>query len=131
MVLLLAGLGLGVLLARDTDRLYDNAHTVLGTVVLVLLLVVQPVLGWAQHLFYRRFKRRGGLGWGHVVLGRGLLVLGVVNGGLGIGLARRDREGMAPGKAYIGVAASMGMFYVVAILFTAWWRRGRGESAEK
>lgn len=58
----------------------------------------------------------------HAWLGRITILLGVVNGGLGLKLAREDGT---PRKAYIIVAAVMGALYIITVVITAVlkWRR--------
>ena len=48
--------------------------------------MVQPILGLFHHLDFRRTKKRGILGHIHTWYGRSIMILGVINGGLGIQL---------------------------------------------
>lgn len=51
------------------------------------MLGIQPVLGILHHLQYRRRGSRGIFGYVHIWYGRALIILGMVNGGLGLQLA--------------------------------------------
>lgn len=84
------------------------------------LVACQPVMGYLQH---RYFVKRGGgrsiFGYLHRWLGRAMLVLGVVNGGLGLWTARREigEEGASRGViiAYGVVAGVVGVVYLVVV----------------
>ncbi|KAL1881487.1 hypothetical protein VTK73DRAFT_3549 [Phialemonium thermophilum] len=63
-----------------------NYHPIIGIVVLVALLI-QPFLGLIHHARFKRLRRRQV--WSHLHLwnGRLMIPLGIINGGLGLGLA--------------------------------------------
>ena len=50
------------------------------------LFCIQPILGVVHHLQYRRLRRRGAFGHVHIWYGRSIMILGIVNGGLGLQL---------------------------------------------
>jgi hypothetical protein len=52
-----------------------------------VLLGAQPVLGYLHHRQYLRTRRRAPVSHAHIWWGRLLMVLGVINGGLGLQLA--------------------------------------------
>ncbi|KAI9171377.1 hypothetical protein HJFPF1_00859 [Paramyrothecium foliicola] len=100
-----AGFALGYVVAeRDgyvsyftTDRLahpanppflqwWQQTHTKMGTVV-VALLGLQPVLGWIHHQHYMKHQKRGAFSYIHISYGQVLIIVGIVNGGLGLQLA--------------------------------------------
>ncbi|KAB5563596.1 hypothetical protein GE09DRAFT_1113060 [Coniochaeta sp. 2T2.1] len=84
--LMWAGFGLGVTYARYLNILFDQTHTILGTVV-VCLLAIQPALGYAHHRHFLKHGARGIISHVHIWYGRALMILGVINGGLGLQLA--------------------------------------------
>ncbi len=100
----------------------SNGHPVLGTVIIALLLV-QPVLGYVQHRIYVRRKEQRGTGWGivHVWYGRVLILLAVINGGLGLQLSGNTVAGEI---AYGVVAGVMGVLYL-AVLGWIYLRKGK------
>lgn len=99
--------------ATPTDRsviqLHKNAHTILGTVV-VAALILQPFLGLIHHW---RFKKTGGRTvWStiHKWYGRVFMILGIVAGGSGLGLASDTPTYSKPGMiAYAVLAAVAGV----------------------
>jgi len=112
--LLITGLGLGVHLAQMLDELYKSpgkTHTIFGTVIIGLFLI-QPFLGLLQHLHYRRSLDRSAYGYAHIWYGRVLMILAVVNGGLGLQLADNSTGGTI---AYGVVAGIVGVVYIGTI----------------
>ncbi|KAH8652635.1 hypothetical protein BGZ60DRAFT_436224 [Tricladium varicosporioides] len=110
---MIAGLGLGVKLAQYRELLFNNTHTILGVVVVALLLL-QPFLGIAHHHLYKKHSSRTAVSHVHIWYGRSLMLLAVINGGLGIKLAANTISGRT---AWIVVSAVMGTLYIGAILF--------------
>lgn len=90
-------------------QLFDQTHTILGTVV-VCLLAIQPALGYAHHRHFLRHQRRGLVSHAHIWYGRALMLLGVVNGGLGLQLADADDSLVI---AYSVVAGVMFLLYAI------------------
>ncbi|KAL8303450.1 hypothetical protein RB597_005062 [Gaeumannomyces tritici] len=87
-----------------------NFHPIIGLVVLVMV-VAQPVLGYLHHAAYKRLGRRQA--WSHLHLwnGRVAITLGIVNGGLGLMISR------APARlttAYTVVSAVMWVLWFCA-----------------
>ncbi|KAH6664281.1 integral membrane protein-like protein [Halenospora varia] len=110
---MIAGLGLGVKLAQYRELLFNNSHTIFG-VVIVALLLLQPFIGLAHHHLYKKHSSRTGVSHAHIWYGRILMLLAVINGGLGIKLAANTTSGRT---AWIVVSAIMGTLYIGAILF--------------
>ncbi|RYP40263.1 hypothetical protein DL767_001806 [Monosporascus sp. MG133] len=106
-----------------------STHTNLGTVV-VCLMFLQPIGGYMHHRHYLRHKQRGVISHVHIWYGRTLMVMGVVNGGIGI---RWATDGEVRGSplmtAYIVVAAVMAVIYMGAKGFGVARRRRRGGAA--
>ncbi|KAF7545867.1 hypothetical protein G7Z17_g8857 [Cylindrodendrum hubeiense] len=120
-----AGFGLGYVAARDDAIFWKNTHTKMGTIVCALL-GLQPVLGWAHHQYFRKHQQRGLISHGHIWYGRILMVLGVVNGGLGLELASSPRSLTI---AYSVVAAIVSILYVAGTLVGG--MRKRRQSAKR
>lgn len=93
--------------------------------LVALFATAQPIIGFLQHRHFRNYKARGVFGYMHLWLGRILIVLGVVNGGLGLKLS--DEEGKAK-TAYIAIAAVVGSIYILTLMTTALLKR-RGSKA--
>ena len=122
--LAIAGLGLGIWLGLYV-RYLDYAHTVIGMAVLATMLL-QALLGGTHHMQYKNSPKK--TAWGgliHAWLGRALLALGIINGGLGLMLAENTKGGEI---AYGVVAGVVGLMYLSVI--TLWLiRRKRGKTA--
>lgn len=117
-LLYVAAFGIGVYMAVHLD-LMNQAHAVIG-IVLFILLLFQPLLGFLHHHMFKKHARRVVWSYGHIWLGRILITLGIVNGGLGLQLAQQTRIFAPSTGAIIGysvVAAVMWLLYVAAAIY--------------
>ncbi|KAJ5484168.1 hypothetical protein N7539_005964 [Penicillium diatomitis] len=119
-----AGFGLGVSMAKDVHILKHH-HAIVGFVVVCCLVLFQPLMGLLQH---RHFKKSGGKGpfaYFHRWLGRAMIILGVINVGLGFELTGIGSSAVPRGAviAYGTVAGVLGLMYIVVIVGKA-ARRG-------
>lgn len=123
-VLLIAGLSLGIILARRIGDL-DGAHMVIGFIVTLSLILVQPAMGLYQHLYYHRTGGSSIFGLAHRWLGRTMMILGIINGGLGWQLTGNT-------GAYLpyGIVAGLVFLIYIAVLGFAWYRSGSPKDAE-
>jgi hypothetical protein len=121
LVVALAGLGLGVSMARDVNLL-TNHHPIIGLVVVAGLTVFQPIMGLLQHRFYRKTGGKGIFGYVHRWFGRVMIVLGIINAGLGFQLAQGPQGAII---AYSVVAGVVGLFYCAVVI---WVQMGRKRS---
>ncbi|RDA91767.1 hypothetical protein CP533_4766 [Ophiocordyceps camponoti-saundersi (nom. inval.)] len=85
-----AGFGIGYFIAQRRGILFAGPHTRLGTCVCALM-CLQPVLGYLHHMYYLKNRTRGPVSYAHIWYGRSLMILGLVNGGLGIWLTGSNR----------------------------------------
>ncbi|KAI5926342.1 hypothetical protein F4810DRAFT_591419 [Camillea tinctor] len=108
-----AGFAIGIVLAQRTGINFTTHHTNLGTAV-VALFGVQPALGYLHHMHYVRAQSRGVVSHVHVWYGRALMILGIVNGGLGLLLAG-SRHALV--VAYAVVAAVVFVAYLAGAAF--------------
>ncbi|ATY58696.1 cellobiose dehydrogenase [Cordyceps militaris] len=106
-----AGLGLGYVMADQLGIFWQNTHTRLGIIVCALMFL-QPILGALHHRSFKSAGRRGPLSHIHVWYGRALMILGIINGGLGLQLAN---AGMPFRTAYIVLSAVIAGSYFLAI----------------
>ncbi|OOF91473.1 iron reductase domain protein [Aspergillus carbonarius ITEM 5010] len=119
LTLTLAGLGTGIYLARTAHQL-TNPHPIIGIVVVGILVLVQPVLGMLQHRRFKESGRPGGrIGVVHRWVGRGGILLGMVNGGLGFRLAGVGGR-FAPVGAVVGYAVVVGVVGMVYLGVLGW-----------
>ena len=135
--------GLGIWLARTFPNVWNDAHTRLGLAVLALALL-QPVFGTLHHRLSKRraadatagraIKSPGRTSFGriHIWLGRSLILMGIVNGGLGIRLAGKSplqssSTTTKAATAYGVVAGGMfALYFILVVLFEI--RRRRAHS---
>ncbi|KAI5466141.1 hypothetical protein BGZ63DRAFT_123742 [Mariannaea sp. PMI_226] len=108
-----AGFGVGYVLAHDLDLFWANAHTKIGTIV-VSLMGIQPILGWLHHQHFLKHRRRGIISYAHIWYGRALIIVGIINGGLGLQLANA-KTGLI--IAYSVVAGVIAIAYLSGNLF--------------
>ncbi|KAL4941770.1 hypothetical protein BDV06DRAFT_175991 [Aspergillus oleicola] len=107
-VLMIAGLAIGIRVGKILDRLHNNGHTILGTVIVVFLLI-QPFIGFWHHHRFKKTQSAGMWTHVHIWLGRIFLVLGIINGGTGLKLADNTTGGTI---AYAVVAGLFGLAYI-------------------
>lgn len=104
--------GLGIYYATEMD-LTSNSHPIIG-IALFILLLIQPLSGLLHHKLFKKHETRTAWSYGHLSIGRIAIVLGIINGGLGIRLAGDVSQG---GKvAYAVIAAIMGLSYLASVI---------------
>ena len=96
-----------------SPQFFMNTHTQLGVFV-VALMGLQPFLGLLHHRHYLKHRGRGIISHVHIWYGRALIIIGIVNGGLGLQLAGTPRHFCI---AYIVVACVLATAYVSAFVF--------------
>ncbi|KAI1618064.1 hypothetical protein EDD36DRAFT_425561 [Exophiala viscosa] len=136
-ILMLVGLAMGVRLANKLDEI-DKYHQVIGFIVVGWMVIIQPALGLAQHLNFRKNGTRSPMGHGHRWVGRAMILLGIVNGGLGFMQAGKVGSEETPTYAvilYSAVAVAIFVLYFAvatfAPAFTARRNAARGAVTEK
>ncbi|KAF7554957.1 hypothetical protein G7046_g6673 [Stylonectria norvegica] len=120
-----AGFGLGYVFAKDDGSWFKQTHTRMGTII-VALIALQPILGWIHHNQYARHQKRSAISHVHIWFGRALLILGAINGGLGLQLAGSSRKYII---AYSVVAGVISALYVASAFWGA-SRRTRGNKLD-
>ncbi|OCK79689.1 hypothetical protein K432DRAFT_60124 [Lepidopterella palustris CBS 459.81] len=89
----IAGLGLGIWIADTTDQwVVPNGHPIIGIIV-VAILFLQPVGGLVHHFIFRKHQKGTVWGVAHRWTGRMMLLLGAINGGLGLMLSDNTVKG--------------------------------------
>lgn len=130
-VLFIVAFSLALAYTSQSPSLLSDSHPIIGF-VLVALTTLQPLTGWLHHRIFLRTRSRSVASYTHLWVGRVAIVLGMINGGLGLKLA-----GTSTGYviAYSVVAGVMGTAYIAsAVLGEA--KRGKragsvGSSVEK
>jgi hypothetical protein len=122
LAVVIAGLGVGVSMARDLS-LVHHYHPIIGMVVVACLVVFQPAMGVLQHRFFRRTGGKGIFAYTHRWFGRLLIILGIINAGLGFKLAHGPRGAVIAASVVAGVIA-LGYVAVVWLRQRPWKRSG-------
>ncbi|KAL4997818.1 hypothetical protein BDV10DRAFT_185815 [Aspergillus recurvatus] len=112
-VLMIAGLATGIRVGKILDRLHNNGHTILGTIIVVFLLI-QPFIGFWHHHRFKKTQAAGKWTHVHIWIGRIFLLLGLINGGTGLKLADNTTGGIV---AYAVVAGVFGVTYISIAVF--------------
>jgi hypothetical protein len=103
MLLATVGAGMGIFLAKSTNQVsqshlndlmichwwllqLDSAHAIIGLFMFAMLWLIAAG-GFLQHLAYRKHQRRTIIGHVHMWIGRAIITLAFINGGLGLQLA--------------------------------------------
>lgn len=105
--------GLGIYMAVTGDQI-TSAHAVIGLILFVGL-VLQPITGLIHHTLWR--KHGGGRtlwSYAHLIIGRIAIILGIINGGLGLALAG---EGRSDKIAYGVIVGIVGVVYFALVIF--------------
>lgn len=123
-LLLIAGMALGVVLGQRIDEL-DQYHMIIGFIVVACLVLFQPAMGVYQHMHYTKTGGRSIFGQIHRWLGRTLIALGIVNGGLGWMIAGTT-------SAYVPYAVVAGIVFLIyiSVLVFAWKKAGKPKDIE-
>lgn len=94
-------------------------------------MVVQPFLGWAHHVIFKQTKKRTWLGFLHTWLGRLIIILGIINGGLGLDDADNTRVGLIVYSVLAGVSFAAYVLVLVVLRVTALQTEHISAEAEK
>jgi len=126
-VLYIAAFGLGLWMWTSAP-LQGHIHPIIGCVIFGVLLL-QPLTGLLHHRFFVKRAKNVAAGENvtsrtlsshiHIFSGRVAVILGIINGGLGLWLAQVMGSLL---YAYSALAAIMGFFYIVAIVIGEWRR---------
>lgn len=128
-ILMIAGLGLGVKLGNQVNDL-DGYHMVIGYLIVAWMVIFQPTLGLLQHLHFRKVGARSIWGHGHRWVGRAVILLGVVNGGLGFKYAGGVGSDDVPLYAVAVYSVFAVLIFLIYIAVLVWPKpAGRGDSA--
>jgi hypothetical protein len=121
-VIYIVAFGIGVYMVNNIPyNVRDTYHPIIGIIVFVLLFF-QPILGFIHHVQFKKYSRRTVWSYGHLWLGRIVITLGIINGGLGMLLASEAPSFLnfkpTQGQmiAYGVVAGIMWLLWVVAAI---------------
>lgn len=124
----LAAFGLGAYMS-NLFSLTSRRHPIIGIIVLVLIFF-QPIFGYIHHRLFKLDGRRNVWSIVHITIGRVAIILGIINGGLGLDLAGNASRGAL--IAYGVVGGLFGIAYLVAAAFgeVQLAKRGKAEARQ-
>lgn len=112
-----AAFGIAIWIVNNVPvSLIGRYHPVIGIIVFCLLFF-QPILGLLHHFAFKKYRRRTVWSYGHLWLGRIVITLGMINGGLGMLLATETgfyKPSNGQIVAYAVVAGFMWLLWVLA-----------------
>ncbi|KAF9636786.1 putative integral membrane protein [Lasiodiplodia theobromae] len=86
----IAAVGLGIYLGQRGGYL-SSYHAIIGLLVFALMFFM-PILGYLHHKLFKKYGHRTFYSYTHIWMGRCLITLGIINGGLGLMLANGPRD---------------------------------------
>ncbi|RJE26402.1 integral membrane protein [Aspergillus sclerotialis] len=124
LALAIAGFGIGISMARSLGfiRMY---HPIIGMVTVPCLILFQPAMGFLQHRYFQKTGGKSVFAYLHRWLGRCLIILGVINAGLGFRLTGVGLSIAPVGAviAYSVVAGIIGLGYALIVVLLPLRRR--------
>lgn len=122
LALAIIGFGLGISLSLNLYPITGSSyHQIIGIIVVSSLVLFQPAMGLLHHRYWRKSQQKSVFAYAHRWFGRTMIVLGIVNAGLGFHLTGIGSS-MAPKGAVIAfgvVAGIVGIGYVLTVCFLA------------
>ncbi|KAH0424745.1 integral membrane protein [Colletotrichum camelliae] len=97
-----------------------NFHPIIGLVLLAIFFF-QPIFGYIHHVQFKKYGRRQFWSYLHLIIGRLLIPLGIINGGLGLYISNSPREFKI---AYAVLAAVLGVAWILVAAISE-FRRSR------
>ncbi|KAF6797076.1 integral membrane protein, partial [Colletotrichum sojae] len=127
-VLYIAGAALGIQLTQMVrlggTSLFEintiNFHPIIGLVLLAIFFF-QPIFGYIHHVQFKKYGRRQFWSHLHLFIGRLLIPLGIINGGLGLYISNSPKEFKI---AYSVLAAVLGVSWILIAAISE-FRRSR------
>ncbi|KAK5019444.1 hypothetical protein BJ546DRAFT_1129575 [Cryomyces antarcticus] len=113
------GVASGIYIATmyNKSKSYSSAHQILG-LLLTMALLVQLSFGILHHRLYKKHQKPTVMSRIHKYLGPGIILLGLVNGGLGFSFANRSNRNVP----YIIIVVLVALVFAAIVFFKK--RRG-------
>lgn len=112
-VFYIAASAIGIYMATHLN-LMSHSHPTIGT-LLLLLLFFQPFLGFVHHSAFKKHNRRVFWSHAHVWLGRFVITLGIINGGLGLQLSAKLGAFAPEQSTIIGYSVAAGVIWLIYV----------------
>ena len=138
-ILAIIGFGLGIYTSELNENHWTANHQKCGVALMVLFFLQAP-MGYIHHVNYVATGERGLWSHAHIWNGRLVMLLGIVNGGLGLDLAgiKHKSFGVVIGKvdkkwvvAYSVVAGIVGFLYIGGLVGKALMGEATGGRGNK
>lgn len=107
----------------------DVYHPVFGLVIFALVFI-QIIGGILHHLFFKKYLRRTVVSHIHIWLGRILITAGIINGGLGLLMARGNPKTAASTGEIVAYGVIAGIIWAVTMAIGFWKAPKQGRSPE-
>jgi hypothetical protein len=120
----IAAAGLGLFIAKGGAHLHEP-HAIIGMILLGTLFIM-PFLGTIHHKMYQKVQKRTAWSYGHIFTGRAIIILGMINGGLGLQLAAAQRSYLVVYGVFAGL---MGVAYIGTIVYGEYKHSARNGAA--
>lgn len=132
LLMLLSGMGVGIYLGIATGKIHEY-HPIIGFIVVGGILLFQPVMGLYAHLSLHKTGVKSKFAYIHRWWGRLLVILGIINGGLGFMLAGIGSPGVPVGAviAYSIIAGVVVSVYLLVVAFRSIYPPKKGSSVEE
>lgn len=130
LMLYLVNFAQGVYMAHLTDK-FHNYHVYIGIVIFAFAFT-QPITGWVHHVLFLKGRGRTSASHVHVWLGRALITLGAINGGLGLLLLAKTPY-HAQNADYIIYGVITAVVWLVYVGVAVWFevKRARAMALEE
>lgn len=132
-VLYIAAFAIGVYMVHQAPSdlgFLHNAHPIIGIILFVLLLF-QPALGLAHHFMFKKHSRRVVWSYGHIWFGGIVITLGIINGGLGLQLAKRTYFFAPENGTIVAYGVVAGIIWLVYMASAVYGEMKRKRSSAK
>ncbi|KAK5175085.1 uncharacterized protein LTR77_000222 [Saxophila tyrrhenica] len=126
-ILFIAAAAIGIWMATHI-RMMSHAHPVIGILLLVLIFF-QPFLGFIHHFAFKKHSKRVIWSYAHIWLGRFVITLGIINGGLGLQLSKRIGLFAPSQGAIIGYSVGVGIIWLLYVAAAIYGERKRRNAA--
>jgi uncharacterized membrane protein (DUF485 family) len=114
-IMMVGAMALGIRLGHDLGY-FDHAvpaHMIIGLIVVCTILVFQPIMGILQHRYFKKTGGKSIFAYLHRWIGRGAIILGMINNGLGFQLA--ESNVIVPTRSYVR------NYVILGVLVTVWF----------
>jgi len=118
MALFLAGFGIAIYVSKmyNKSKSFNSTHQVIGLLIFATL-CIQAGLGQFHHILFKRTAKPSILGKVHRFLGAGILVLAVVNGGIGWDFAGNSSHNIPYAITVVSVIIVLSVLYIGALRY--------------